>query len=501
MTTTLYWKVFASIGRTVATPDDIGTPAFNAVPSPRIYLQLGLPLNHAYIPLGLFPTATYDQLLKNKLKELGSTSASNKLPFAISLPGIAHSKFNMQARLYSPNIVALTLRLTVDSELTLDTSFDALVRWRSLESLNTIKQICAFTLGIIDSGDHRNPTDRIAFRAFPCYHLVPKPRGDAMPRLLQAEARDIVALLLGINKPATMSDDLIFSVMNTNREINKKSSAEQLLLNKQGLLYLTGRDSTGHIQLDRFAKMANLCEIGWVFQRFLDSYTSNRQVLEDFVDYIFTQIKAWLERPSAIFSTSYGNKLAWDVISEELRLCEKLSLVTQANSSAIENMVQKQTALNAAADGWWQETSFSHAFDNSLSNASHVLMRIKDAGLRDSILHDLTEAERSLHSRSYKAAVVMSGAAAEAMLLALLQQETSLATSALQKMNLHDYLTEVQKLAVLPDKGMIALLDNSLRDWRNMVHPGKAQRTGVSLTEDHAKIAVLAAQSLAKSLK
>jgi hypothetical protein len=269
MSTSLQWKVVAKLGRNVATPAEISTLAFTGAASPRIYLQLGLPLNHAYVPLGLSPTATYYQVLKNKLQDLGCAQEPKKPPFRISLPEIGESRLYVQARIYSPNIVALTLRLTIDSYLSLDSDFGALIRLRSLESNNILKSICTLTLGLIDSRDHRRPTEGIQFRTTPCFSLVSERNRREMPHLFETQSRNMVALLLGVKEPFAMSADLIQSALDLNKELNKKSSDERLLLNKQGLLYLTAHDAYGHSQAERFTRMSNLMEIGLVFQEFL----------------------------------------------------------------------------------------------------------------------------------------------------------------------------------------------------------------------------------------
>jgi HEPN domain-containing protein len=55
-------------------------------------------------------------------------------------------------------------------------------------------------------------------------------------------------------------------------------------------------------------------------------------------------------------------------------------------------------------------------------------------------MRDLKEAETSLTAKNFKAAVVMSGAAVESMLLALLEQETNLDRQPLMHMGLHEYI-------------------------------------------------------------
>jgi hypothetical protein len=132
---------------------------------------------------------------------------------------------------------------------------------------------------------------------------------------------------------------------------------------------------------------------------------------------------------------------------------------------------------------------------------SKMLARVRDSDLRASILQDIREAETSLAGKNYKAAVVMAGAAVEAMLLAILEQDSSLAKNKLRGAGLHELIDFVRQESLVQDRALLDLLDNSLRQWRNFIHPGKSLRTGTTLTADHAKIVITAASALAKSLQ
>jgi hypothetical protein len=86
--TTLKWKIFTQIGRTIASPSDVSTIAFNASPSPGQFSQFALPLGHSYIPLALTPTATYHQILKNRLEGAGFALSSKKMPYMLDVPAM-----------------------------------------------------------------------------------------------------------------------------------------------------------------------------------------------------------------------------------------------------------------------------------------------------------------------------------------------------------------------------------------------------------------------------
>jgi hypothetical protein len=112
-------------------------------------------------------------------------------------------------------------------------------------------------------------------------------------------------------------------------------------------------------------------------------------------------------------------------------------------------------------------------------------------------MEDIREAEMCLAGNNTKAAIVMAGACVEAMMLALLEEETAESRSTLRSKSLRQYIALVREHSLVGDQGMLNVLDHSLREWRNYIHPGKVLRTGVDLTGDHAKIAVASMRAFA----
>lgn len=419
-------------------------------------------------------------------------------PFQIPVPGLGMCPFTVRARIYAPNIAVVTVKINVDSEIDIVSDFDMLASWRSLDTLEAVKKVCQLSLGIIDSGNHRIPSQGIRFKTLPAFHLTAPTDSESLPEFLVHHQRQIVALLLGIRKIQGIDSSLTAAPLETNKELNKKDSGEQLLLNKQGVLYLTANDSPHHTYAGRFTRMTNLTELGYVFQLFLSEYRRIRLTIEDFADFTFTRISEWLDHPAAVFATSYTNRLAWEVIASEFQLQAKMAVVA-GNRAVLSVVSAKRSALESVSDHWWEKREFAGVFDNAVANSQQMLGRIKDPVLRESILLDMREAQRAYEFKSFKSAVVMSGSAVEAMALALLQQETT--ETGLTGKALHDYLVLVKAHNLIPDDALVEMLDNSLRQWRNLVHPGKVQRTGVSISSGHAEISIAAMNAFAEALK
>ncbi|SDR72227.1 hypothetical protein SAMN04488543_0204 [Friedmanniella luteola] len=499
MSTTLRWKVLTRLSREVGRPADLETVAFVAQPSTGIYSQFSLPLNRSYIPLALIPTATFYQALRSHLRGTGLEELASKSP-RTTLPGLGDCAVSIQLRLYTPNILVMTI--TVVSAVTglLEESFQNLVSLRAMsEGLRKYARIVA---GIVDSGEHKRPSEGMNLRVVPAYHLSydADQRGRRLDDLDVDYERRVVALLIGASEPDSLQPTLVSDILYENRELNAKDSRQLLLLNKQGLLLLADRKSRAGDARVRFSRNFDLIELVRVFQLFLEEFPQNRHGRENFVDYIYAQIRSFLMYPDAVLAQSYTNRLAWQLLVDSHRLVDQFDMIQANNSRIVEQIDQKQPLFAQVSDRWWKSPDFGSEFDIAALAMSKTLGRLTDSALRLSILEDLRESETSLAGKNHKAAVVMAGAAVEAMLLALLEQETSLPVNRLRNMGLHELVEAVRKEGLVSDEAMLDLLDNTLRQWRNFIHPGKALRTGVSLTEDHATIVATGAIALAKSL-
>ena len=92
--------------RRIASTADASSLAFRGEPNPGIYTQYSLPLSHAYVPLALIPTATYHQVLRNRLERLGFEWPSRKPSYMVSLPPIGEARLSLKFRVYPPGILS-----------------------------------------------------------------------------------------------------------------------------------------------------------------------------------------------------------------------------------------------------------------------------------------------------------------------------------------------------------------------------------------------------------
>jgi hypothetical protein len=116
-----------------------------------------------------------------------------------------------------------------------------------------------------------------------------------------------------------------------------------------------------------------------------------------------------------------------------------------------------------------------------------VLPFVHDADLRSSIERDLGAAHTAVASDSFKAATVLAGAGIEALLLWAMQDGRvfpGLATfntppanpAVLANWHLNDLLAAAKHVGLLSSQTAKAI--ELAKDYRNLIHPGRAQRLG-----------------------
>jgi hypothetical protein len=129
--------------------------------------------------------------------------------------------------------------------------------------------------------------------------------------------------------------------------------------------------------------------------------------------------------------------------------------------------------------------------DESPAPATFELSFISDTELRANLRNELGAINRALSNGEWKAATVLAGSNIEALLLWGLQRNTPTATSAaaallrsgalrrqpttdLESWTLHEYIEVAAHLSIIkPDTAIQARL---AKDFRNLIHPGRAQR-------------------------
>ena len=121
---------------------------------------------------------------------------------------------------------------------------------------------------------------------------------------------------------------------------------------------------------------------------------------------------------------------------------------------------------------------------------------VSDEQIRKILERDYTEIQRNLISLNWKSAIILSGGSIEAILLDLLLKEPDKARSSSKAPGERDLnkwdLNNLVEVAVEEEfiESDIAKLSHTVREYRNLIHPGVEIRKNLKVEPEEAKIAV-----------
>ncbi len=154
--------------------------------------------------------------------------------------------------------------------------------------------------------------------------------------------------------------------------------------------------------------------------------------------------------------------------------------------------------------------------DQAPSPATTDLLFIADEQLRNSIRQDISAAYSNLHSGEWKGATVLAGSAAEALLLwAIQNRKTAKEDAAAQTLEarpqpvsprdpdpetwgLHEYIEVALHLGLITTD--TATQTRLGKGFRNLVHPGRAQRLGKKCDRATALSVIAAVEHIVRDL-
>jgi len=121
---------------------------------------------------------------------------------------------------------------------------------------------------------------------------------------------------------------------------------------------------------------------------------------------------------------------------------------------------------------------------------------VTDGRLRKILERDYAEIQRAYVSECWKSVIIISGGAIEAILLDQLQADAAGARASSKAPREADIsrwdLAQLIDVAVdlRPELGGVEKLSHSVREYRNLVHPGSEIRTGLRFGKEEARIAL-----------
>ena len=130
---------------------------------------------------------------------------------------------------------------------------------------------------------------------------------------------------------------------------------------------------------------------------------------------------------------------------------------------------------------------------------------IKNQGLREILQRDYIEIQKNVISQNWKSTIILSGGSLEAILLDLLQNNETIAISSdkaprkkLNEWDLNDLIEVGVDIEIVDSQ--IAKLSHSVREYRNLIHPGVEIRKNLRVEEEEGKIAVEILHMLIRNL-
>jgi hypothetical protein len=150
-----------------------------------------------------------------------------------------------------------------------------------------------------------------------------------------------------------------------------------------------------------------------------------------------------------------------------------------------------------------------HCPDQAVPATVTSLAFVTDPDSQGALRSDLAEVERALIDNEWKSATVVAGSVVEALLLWALNQRRSAALAAgsalsnptpaqLEYWNLHQYLEVSHGLGVIQDDTAAQL--RLAKDFRNLIHPGRAIRLAKTCDRATARAAAAAVDFVIRDL-
>ncbi len=494
------WKIYSVLRS--APPLDKQSLVFNISPNTSLYSQFGIPLEICYIPRILQPTVTYHQVIRDWLKKNQVIVKEKNFPYYIEIPDLGSVSLNLRIRVFPPNIASMTLSLT-----NISAAFDAtrLIELQGLIRRWPLHDIVRRTLAMIETLSHRGPELSRDYKATPAIHVADFYDRTQFKRMVKERKNEIVSVLIRQPHYEEIDDTIPTDILEKNRQLNVKDTGVLLLLNKQGVLFLTPTETSSTYraqQRTHLNKIEDLIEFALVFGTFLSNYRQLRTQEEDWADFLLSKIQPWISDPSAVFCNSVSYFKAWELISREFGLQARKDLWTK-NPGIRLAIEEKSRFFDQVDSQWWKEDDFVSVLATRMQESKGVTLNfLGNADLKLLISSDRQEAEKSLRSKNYKATILLCGSLAEALLTAVLDRGVSGWPSRkelYEEYNLNKLIELSVKKKIITDRSLRQLLD-SIRNYRNMIHPGVQMRQSLVPDEHKATIAVETLNLLIKEL-
>ncbi len=507
---TLTWKVVSVLKNNPPIHQD--NILFNIVPKKGLYSQFTAPLNQCYVPLSFLPTNVFHENIKNLVREKCSVDIEEKkFPYKIFIPSFNKEvSVNINIRLFQPNILSLTVEL---SSFSLPLNVDQLRRLQKLDQIEVISDIIRWIIGMAETINHKKFTQSPSFRFRHVTHLAGVCPLEQFQSHIKENLSNYVGILISDFDYKAKDNELPQRILDENTEYNIKYPRELLLVNKQGVLYITPSNTEGLKSREnrRFFKVRDLYEIAFVFSTYLARvYPLIRLQNEDFADFLLYKIQPWINESESLLAEGRSDQYIWDALLRAFALKARLP-----NPKVLFSIESKTECFDQFAIDWWVDRDFPDLIAEKIDESRDIKFGfLKDKDLKQVIIEDYREAKRCFKSKCYKATVIFCGAIVEAILTDAIQrggykkkifEDCGLKADKHGNLNYDDkillnrLICAAEKAHLITDESLLNHL-RSLKDYRNGIHPTVQIRRSLPLGEEIAKTAFAAIDRLVKHL-
>ncbi len=474
---------------------------FHTYSNPGLYNQFDKKMSNNYVPQIVKPTKQFHDKIQKCLKDnFNITLQLKSLPYVIHVPELKIDiNYNFKIRFFPQNILSFTFNI---EKIPTELAVDFLIDIQNLNNIKLINRITQCIVGITENCFQRKFKPLTSFKAYPAMLIITNYNSFEFMSKIERNILEFTGIL--IRNRNYINKNISEVITQKNKMLNIKDKSRLLLFDKQGLLFIVPHDINLAKTKRTFRKFHDLSEIGLVIKFFLENYTKFLPLNENFTDFVLYLIISLLDYSEMFFDQSLQNKHIWNIISSEFNL--KQSKNYNIKDRFLTRIKKNSILFDQLKEKWWNIKNFPDIISKRKSD-NQKFGFLEDKELEQIITQDYNEAKRCLIGKNFKSTIILAGSIIETIFIVLL---VKLGENRNQLYHL-DFSKLIKKIKLIEnnrqfqdryikDKNIYSLLD-SIRNYRNLVHPGRQVRLSMTPDKEKAEISINIIKLLIKELK
>lgn len=456
----------ALIERTPAAASEL----FDVRPNPGAAKDVGARPQAVIVGRVLEPSNVFRQELTARVPVL----EGKRPPWHTTLRG--GQRVTVMPRLTQYPPAALAATLTVEGLEVEERGFaERLIALQEERERDPLAAVLRRSLGMMRDLDHRHHPLHDTPRTLVATEVRPPVERHEVKRWAQKNLVGLVGALIR-TAPEDLDPGVAEKIAEQCKSMNEKVVTSFTLVARAGVIHVAPRD--GGTQ-PGFKTLIELCHWAVAIRQFLESFRARRMEAPALYDFYLDIVRGMIEHGDTAIGFSHNSAEVWRVLAVAHKLPTLLKNLLDDGQTR-KRLQASQDAFAPLRDGYWLDADLE--------------ARLSDAAVPQGE-RDLLEARTCLRVRAHKAAIVLAGLAAEALLVRAVAAATGYAP---WRRELPDLVARAQRLVLLPATSTaLALVDERLGRYRELVEP---TRNGPTVDEQAAERAVHAVEQLAQEL-